>query len=204
MRAIYGKKLAMSQTFFKDGERVPVTKISAGPCLVAFQRTLAKDGYRSLGLSYQAGFSKKNGGKILREVRIEEGEELPVNEQVKVDKCFSPGDLVDVTGVSKGWGFAGVVKRHHFKGGPRTHGQSDRERAPGSIGSSTTPGRVMKGKRMAGKEGTKKKTIKNLLVVKVDPAKNELWLKGAVPGKAKGLLLIKNTGVKAKLVKELV
>lgn len=204
MKAILGKKNKMAQVFCKDGERLPVTKISAGPCSVVFEKNVEKDGYHSLGISYKAGLSKKNEGKILREVRIEEEERLPVNEEIKVDKFFSPGDLVDITGVSKGWGFAGVVKRHHFAGGPRTHGQSDRERAPGSIGSSTTPGRVMKGKRMAGKEGDKQRTVKNLLVIKVDPLNNELWIKGAVPGKAKGLLLIRNTNIKAKSIKELI
>ena len=144
----------------------------------------------------------ENKPLFLREIRINEEERLPVGEIITVDKVLEAGDLVDVTGISKGFGFTGVVKRYHFKGGPRTHGQSDRERAPGSIGQATTPGRVYKGKRMAGKEGGKRKTIKNLLVVKVDPSQNKVILKGSIPGKNKGLLIIKKTGERAKVIKE--
>ena len=201
MKAILGQKVKMSQVFSKNGERFPVTEIIAGPCSVVFQRTSEKNGYLSLGLN----FGTKKDGKPLKvgEVRITEEEKIPVGEIITVDKVFTQGDLVDVVGTSKGLGFTGVVKRYHFKGGPRTHGQSDRERAPGSIGQSTTPGRVYKGKRMAGKEGNKRNTVKNLLVVKVDSQNNKLVLKGAVPGKAKGLLVIKNTGKKVKNIPEL-
>lgn len=201
----------MTQLFSKDGERFPVTEINAGPCAVAFERTTDKDGYLALGLSFgtkrvslKKEASQRNKPLFLREIRVSQEEKLPVGEVITVDKVFTPGDLVNVTGWSKGWGFAGVVKRHHFKGGPRTHGQSDRERAPGSIGSTTTPGRVMKGKRMPGKEGNKRKTLKNLLVVKVDAAGNKLFVKGAVPGKPKELLIIKNTGLKSQFAKEII
>jgi len=113
--------------------------------------------------------------------------------EVKLTEIFKEGELITVRGVSKGKGFAGVVKRHHFAGGPRTHGQSDRERAPGSIGSTTTPGRVLKGKRMAGRKGSERVTVKNLKILKIDPEKNILYLQGAVPGVRKGKLeLIKN------------
>lgn len=195
----------MTQVFTKTGERFPVTEIAAGPCLVSFTRTMDKDGYNALGLTFGQKKDGKNGLKplFLREVRVDEEEILSAGETLTVDKIFSPGDAVDITGISKGWGFAGVVKRHHFKGGPRTHGQSDRERAPGSIGSSTTPGRVLKGKRMAGKEGNKKKTIKNLEILKVDAGGNKILVKGSIPGKSRGLLVIKNTGQQNKKLKEL-
>lgn len=198
MKSILGKKVKMKQVFSKDGERFPVTEIIAGPCPVIFEKKLAKDGYEAIGLGF--GNRDKDGKtpKFLREVRVVQDEKVPVGEIITVEKLFVPGDLVDITGTSKGWGFAGVVKRHHFKGGPRTHGQSDRERAPGSIGQTTTPGRVYKGKRMAGKSGDRKKTIKNLLVVHVDGENNRILVKGAVSGKRNGLLIIKNTDKKKK------
>lgn len=125
------------------------------------------------------------------------GRRIPVTliqagKDVKIGDVFKPGDHIQVTGTSKGKGFAGVVKRHHFKGGPRTHGQSDRERAPGSIGQTTTPGRVYKGKRMAGRMGGNRVTVKGLQVVSVDPNKNTIWVKGLVPGPSRGLISIKN------------
>lgn len=125
----------------------------------------------------------------------ETGRNFPVTlllgKEAKLGEIFQPGDLINVVGTSKGKGFAGVVKRHHFAGGPRTHGQSDRERAPGSIGSTTTPGRVLKGKRMAGRMGHGRTTVKNLLIAKVDTEKNILYVRGAVPGVRKGLLSLK-------------
>lgn len=188
-----GKKLRMGQVFSKDGERFPVTEILAGPCVVAFERTDKKDGYLALGL----GFGKKKKREtfeFLREVKLKDLEEkVPVGTKITVDQIIKPGDLVDITGTSKGLGFTGVVKRYHFRGGPRTHGQSDRERAPGSIGQTTTPGRVYKGKRMAGKEGGKRKTVKNLLVLSINEAEGKILVKGAVPGKPKGLLIIKKS-----------
>lgn len=123
------------------------------------------------------------------------GRSFPVTllrgQKEKLSEVFQEGDRLQVTGISKGKGFAGVVKRHHFAGGPRTHGQSDRERAPGSSGSTTTPGRVYKGKRMAGRMGGEKKTVKNLLVAKVEAEKNILYVKGAVPGRTRGLVEVK-------------
>jgi len=126
-----------------------------------------------------------------------EGQAFPVTfllgKEGKLAEAFQEGDRVTLSGVSKGKGFAGVVKRHHFHGGPRTHGQSDRERAPGSIGSTTTPGRVLKGKRMAGRMGGEKVTIKNLLIAKIDPEKNIILVKGAIPGHKKSLLWVRKS-----------
>lgn len=194
----------MTQVFSKEGERFPVTEIMAGPCPVAFEKTSDKDGYQALGLTL-GGKNKKGQYKFLREIRLESNEEkFPVGETIIVDQVFRPGDLVEITGTSKGFGFTGVVKRHHFKGGPRTHGQSDRERAPGAVGSATTPGRIFKGKRMAGKEGRKRITVKNLLVISIDKPNNKILVKGAVPGKAKGFLIIKKTGEQKNFQKEII
>lgn len=200
MKEIIGKKGEMKQIFSKGGERFPVTEIFAGPCRVAFERTMEKDGYLALGLAWETG--KKT--PFLKEVRISSEERLPVGETVTAEKVFQAGDVIDIRGRSKGLGFAGVVKRHHFKGGPHTHGQSDRERAPGSIGSTTTPGRVMKGKRMAGKEGYKYRTVKNLLVVKVDQEKNRIFVKGAIPGKKNDFVFLKKVGNDSKFKAEII
>jgi large subunit ribosomal protein L3 len=144
--------------------------------------------------SPQKGHLKEIGQfKHLREFSVEDVNSVQVGQKVDVD-MFKPGDLLDVTGISKGKGFAGVVKRHHFAGGPKTHGQSDRHRAPGSIGATTSPGRVLKGTRMAGHMGDRRVTERNLKVLDVDSARHLLLVKGAVPGSKKGLLLIKKAG----------
>ena len=133
------------------------------------------------GHTKKAGMTEKP--RFFRSVIVSEvGENEKLGSVVKIDDVFAPGDVIRVTGISKGKGFAGVVKRHHFKGGPKTHGQSDRERAPGSIGSTTTPGRVFKGKRMAGRLGGERVVVRNLTVVSVDPKANELGIKGVIPG----------------------
>lgn len=175
------------------------TFLLAGPCVV----TNLKDANKvQLGFGRKnkpskpvAGFFKKIGlkdcSKNLREAYKEEAEKLEVGQEIKVSDVFKEGDLVSVTGISKGKGFSGVVKRWNFKGGPKTHGQSDRQRAPGSSGSTTTPGRVFKGKKMAGKTGANKKTIDNLEVLKIDQENNILVVKGAVPG-IRGSLLVVN------------
>lgn len=207
LNAILGKKIEQSQYFRENGQRIPVTLIKAGPCPVVQIKTPKKDGY----FAYQLGFgekkrplkpilghSQKGGLKIvpryLQEVRSESNgsdqRELKPGEVIKVGEVLKVGDKVQVTGTAKGKGFAGVVKRWGFAGGPRTRGQSDRERAPGSIGSTTTPGRVYKGKKMAGRMGGQKVTIKNLEVVEVEGEKNLLVLKGLVPGAKRSLLLI--------------
>jgi large subunit ribosomal protein L3 len=142
-----------------------------------------------------AGHLKKAGlemkPRFLREVSVPEGEEIAPGTEINVSQVFVEGDVVRVTGVSKGKGFAGVVKRHHFRGGPKTHGQSDRERSPGSIGQTTTPGRVYRGKRMAGRMGSDTVTVRNLKVVKVEGETNTLFIKGLVPGGKHALLMIR-------------
>ncbi len=197
-----GRKIGMTQLFQNDGE-VVVTAIEAGPCLVTQVKTEAKDGYDAVQLGFgdakrvnspQKGHLKGTGQfKYLREFSVEDVNSVQVGQKFDVG-MFKPGDLLDVTGISKGKGFAGVVKRHHFAGGPKTHGQSDRHRAPGSIGATTSPGRVLKGTRMAGHMGNKRVTVRNLKVLDVDVARHLLLVKGAVPGSKKGLLLIEKAG----------
>jgi len=193
-----GRKIGMTQLFRDDGE-VVVTAIEAGPCFVTQVKTEANDGYDAVQLGFgdakrinspQKGHLKGVGQlRYLREFDVDDISSVQVGQKIDVD-MFKPGDLIDVTGVSKGKGFAGVVKRHHFAGGPKTHGQSDRHRAPGSIGATTSPGRVLKGTRMAGHMGDKRVTVRNLKVLDVDSARHLLLVKGAVPGSKKGLLLI--------------
>jgi len=196
---LIGRKLGMAQIFMKDGSVIPVTTIEAGPCTVVQVKTAENDGYQAVQLGFgekrrlkepEKGHLKGLGKfRYLREFRWEAGQEVKPGQQFQVD-LFQPGDRVDVTGVSKGKGFAGGVKRHHFAGGPKTHGQSDRHRAPGSVGSTTTPGRVYKGKRMAGHMGAERVTVQGLEVVQADKDKNLLLVRGAVPGARGGLLLI--------------
>lgn len=201
-QGIIGKKMGMSQTFGDDGKVQAVTAIEAGPCTVTQVKTAAKDGYNAIQLGFGKTKQPKRGRtkekeaeqfKYLRELRLDENETAEVGQNIDVS-LFKAGDLVDVTGISKGKGFAGVVKRHHFAGGPKTHGQSDRHRAPGAIGATTSPGRVLKGTRMAGHMGDRKVTVCNLEIFEADPARNLLLVKGAVPGSKNGLLFIKKTG----------
>src|SRR4030043_1852494 len=164
IQGLIGRKIGMTQLFQDDGE-VVVTAIEAGPCFVTQVKNEAKDGYNAVQLGFseakrlnspQKGHLKGTGQfKFLREFNVEDTKSVEVGQKVDVD-MFKPGDLLDVTGISKGKGFAGVVKRHHFAGGPKTHGQSDRHRAPGSIGATTSPGRVFKGLRMAGHMGDRR------------------------------------------------
>jgi len=200
---IIGRKLGMTQVFGDDGRVDAVTAIEAGPCTVTQVRTAAGEGYNAAQLGFgevkklsspERGHLKDLGQfKYLREFRLDDVETAEVGQKVDVS-LFKSGDLIDVTGVSKGKGFAGVVKRYHFAGGPKTHGQSDRHRAPGSIGATTTPGRVFKGLRMAGHMGNKRVTVSHLQVFQVDPGRNLLLVKGAVPGAKNGLLLIRKSG----------
>ncbi len=199
LQGIIGKKLGMTQVFRDNGRVETVTAIEAGPCTVTQVKTVAEEGYNAAQLGFgqakrlnspQKGHLKELGQfKYLREFRVDDTEAIKVGERVDVS-LFKTGDLVDVTGVSKGKGFAGVVKRHHFAGGPKTHGQSDRHRAPGSIGATTSPGRVLQGTRMAGHMGNRQVTVQNLKVFEADPARNLLLVEGAVPGAKNGLLLI--------------
>jgi len=193
---ILGKKIGMTSVFDDHGQMIPCTVIEAGPCYVTQIKTKDKDGYDAIQLGYDEikerlvnkpmkGHFKRGGVKpvrLLSEFRNFNGLQLELGQEVKVD-LFHQGDVVDVTGRSKGRGFQGVVKRHHFGGvGMATHGQSDRVRAPGSIGASSYPSRVLKGMRMSGRMGGERVTVKNLKVVKVIADSNILIVKGSVPG----------------------
>jgi len=196
---LIARKLGMTQIFNGEGRLCGVTVLEAGPCVVTQVKTRDRDGYDALQLGF--GRVKRLNRPVrghlkglppvrwLREFRLSEPVEYKRGDVLDVT-LFRPGDVVNVTGVSKGRGFAGVVKRHGFGGGPKTHGQSDRHRAPGSIGSTTFPGRVYKGKRMAGHMGCERVTVKNLEVVRVDPERHLIMVKGGVPGSRNGLVLI--------------
>lgn len=204
MEGIIGKKLGMSRIFNPDGQVIPVTVIQAGPCPVVQVKTEAKEGYRALQLGFDTkrkslftlpvlghfAKAKVEPLRTLKEIRINRTEEVTVGQEVKVD-IFTVGEKVHVTGISKGLGFQGTVRRHKFRGGSKSHGQSDRERAPGSVGASSYPSRTFKGQRMAGRMGGEKVTIKNLEVAGVDVEKNLLLIKGAVPGKKNAFLTIR-------------
>lgn len=222
INTILGSKGNCSQTFI-EGMRIPVTKVIAGPCVVTQIKKEEKDGYFAI----QLGFSSRKGKnttkplqghlkankqinkstnkeefpRFLQEIRLDKEPEFKVGDVINVSEVFNRGDIVSVTGVSKGKGFAGVVKRHHFRGGPRTHGQSDRERAPGSIGQTTTPGRVYKGKRMAGRMGGEQTTVKNLHIINVNTETNEIEISGQVPGTVGTMLTIKK--IKSGSLKDL-
>jgi large subunit ribosomal protein L3 len=202
MPGIIGKKVGMTQVFRDNGKMEAVTLIEAGPCTVTQVKTADKEGYDAIQLGFgqakrltkaEQGHIKELGKfRYLREFSIADPKSVKVGDKIDVN-VFQTGDVVNVAGISKGKGFAGVVKRHHFKGGPKTHGQSDRWRAPGSIGSTTTPGHVVKGMRMAGHMGLERVTARRLEVLKADPEKNLLLVIGAVPGNRNGLLLISKT-----------
>ena len=202
-QGIIGKKLGMTQIFRDNGKVEAVTAIEAGPCAVVQVKTAAREGYNALQIGFgqakrlsspQRGHLKDLGQfRYLREFRADDIEGVQVGDRIDVS-LFQVGDLVDVTGVSKGKGFAGVVKRHGFAGGPKTHGQSDRHRHPGSIGAGTSPGRVFKGTKMAGHMGSERVTVRKLEVFQTDPDRNLLLVKGAVPGASNGLLLIRKSG----------
>ncbi len=203
---ILGKKIGMTRIFLDTGEVVVVSAIEVGPCYVTQVKKQVKDGYDAIQLGYnnfgklnspQKGHLKRAGSNTeltenldyLREFRTHDIESVKDGE--KVDLGFlESGDRVTVRGISKGKGFAGVVKRYHFRGGPKTHGQSDRHRAPGSIGSGSSPGRVLKGLHMAGHMGDEKCTVRNLKVVKVDMGRSLLLVNGATPGAKNSILAI--------------
>jgi len=203
LKGLIGKKIGMTQIFDENGAAVPVTIIEAGPCFVTQICTPEKEGYSAVQLGFdevkpkrlsggELGHLKKSNTPPLRFVRefTVKDPQVSVGDQVKVD-LFVTGDTVDVIGTSKGKGFAGAVKRYHFRGGPATHGPSDRERAPGSRGSGTTPGRVYKGARGAGHMGNDRVTAQNLKVVLIDVERNLIGVRGAVPGSRNGLVLVK-------------
>jgi len=206
LKGLIGKKIGMTQIFDEAGLAIPVTLIEAGPCFVTQVRTLENDGYSSVQLGFAEVNSKRlTGGELghlkrnnlpplrtLREFRTKEPG-VKEGETVTVASAFAKGDHVDVTGTSKGKGFAGAVKRYHFRGGPKTHGQSDRNRGPGSRSSTTTPGRVYKGARGPGHMGNEQVTAQNLSVVLIDAERNLLGVRGAVPGSKKGVVVIKES-----------
>lgn len=189
--AILGTKLEMTQKFDKKGLRMPVTRVKAGPCQVAKILTLDKDGYHAILLSFGEKKKLRKKSNYLKEIRLEKLPDVKVGDEIKVGQVFKVGDKIKVTGWAKGKGFAGVVKRWGFAGGPATHGQSDRERAPGSIGQTTTPGRVFKGKKMPGRAGGQKVTISGLIVTDIDEKNSLLEIKGLLPGPRNGFLIIK-------------
>lgn len=202
VEGIIGRKISMTQVFGQDGRVDSVTAIEAGPCFVIQIKRVEKEGYDAVQLGF--GEAKrlnqplkghlKNLGmlKHLREFKASDIESIEIGHKVDVS-IFKAGDVVDVSGISKGKGFAGVVKRYHFGGGPKTHGQSDRHRAPGSIGAGTTPGRVLKGQRMAGHMGNERVTVRKLKVIEADPERNLLLVRGAVPGARNGLVTIRKS-----------
>lgn len=231
INTILGSKGVNSQTFI-EGFRIPVTKVTAGPCVVTQIKNMDTDGYWAVQLGFankrpkvtskplqghltksqnlqesktspsaKASADKQTYPRHLREIRLDKEPEFKIGDIIKVADIFGAGDVVAVTGVSKGKGFAGGVKRHGFAGGPRTHGQSDRERAPGSIGQTTTPGRVYRGKRMAGRMGSDQITIKNLHIVSVNADSGEIEISGQIPGTLGSLVTIRK--IKAGSLKDL-
>jgi large subunit ribosomal protein L3 len=205
---LLGKKVGMTSVFDENGQAVPCTVIEAGPCYVTQVKTRARDGYDAVQLGFDEikdsritkplrghlARAKSKALRLIREFSVVNGQSLKEGSEVRVD-VFQQGDIVNVTGRSKGRGFQGVVKRHHFGGvGLVTHGQSDRVRAPGSIGASSYPSRVIKGMRMAGRMGFERVTVRNLRVVKVIPESNLLIVKGSVPGAINGYLEIVKKG----------
>ena len=204
VQALLGKKIGTTQYFDQTGRAVCVTALEVGPCTVTQVKSVERDGYSSAQIGFEEvkkrtqpldGHLKPSGGlfRHLREVDIDDGGEVEVGQKLDVG-LFEPGQKVDATGNSKGRGFAGGVKRHNFRGGPKTHGQSDRHRAPGSIGAGSTPGRVIKGLKMAGHMGNARVTVRNLKVVEADVDRNLLLLEGAVPGAHNSIIMIRKTG----------
>jgi large subunit ribosomal protein L3 len=201
IQGLIGRKLGMTQIFDDTGVVHPVTVIECGPNVVTQIKTSDKDGYEAIQLGFgldkrlnkpEQGHRRTSGfmSRTLRELKADNVDEFEVGQVIKAD-TFEVGELVDITGTSIGRGFQGGVKRHGFKGGPKTHGQSDRHRAPGSIGSSATPGRVFKGLRMAGHMGHERVTVQNLTVLRVDLERNLLLVQGSVPGPINGVLLVR-------------
>lgn len=204
MRGLIGKKIGMTQVFGEHGKMIPVTVVEAGPCVVTQVKTEDKDGYTAVQLGFgerkekhtnkpmKGLFDKANTSpkRLLSEFEPIQGFNYKIGQEFGAT-IFKEGDFVNVTGTSKGKGFAGVIKRHGFSRGPATHGQKEYLRSPGSIGQASDPSRVFKGMRMAGHKGVEKVTVSNLEVVGVDSEKNQLLIKGAVPGVQNSYILIK-------------
>jgi large subunit ribosomal protein L3 len=203
IEGLLGRKIGMTQVFSPVGEAVPVTVIEVGPCVVTQIRNKDRDGYEAVQIGFgevsPKSLTKPEQGHLagagrlvrhLREFGADNIEDHQVGEVLDAD-VFTPGQIIDVTGTSKGRGFQGVVKRHGFSGGPKTHGQSDRHRAPGSIGAGTDPGHVWKGTRMAGRMGNRRVTVQNLQVVEVMADRHLLLVRGSVPGAKNGLVMVR-------------
>jgi large subunit ribosomal protein L3 len=200
LEGLLGKKLGMTQVFDSNGQIHAVTVIEAGPVVVTQVKTAAKDGYEAVQIGFgdkrklnkpmRGHLGKQGNFRTLTEFKVVGDGEYTVGDKVGLE-LFEEGDLVHVTGRSRGRGFAGGVRRYNFRGGPKTHGQSDRHRAPGSIGSGTTPGRVYKGQRMAGHMGAVQVTSKNLRVIAKDEGKGLLLIEGAVPGATNGTVRVR-------------
>ena len=208
IHGIIGKKIGTTQVFRDDGRTDAVTVVEAGPCTVTQIKTEESDGYAGVQLGFEpvkrlnkaeAGHLRDIDGdfRVLREFGLDDVSEVELGERIDAS-LFGAGDLVDATARAKGRGFQGGVKRYNFRGGPKTHGQSDRHRAPGSIGAGTTPGKVLKGLRMAGHMGNNRVTVRKLEVVEADVSRNLLFIKGAVPGSRNSLVLIKKSGTRKR------
>lgn len=205
MKAILGYKRGMTRVFDENGESVPVTVIEAGPCVVTQLKTPATDGYSAIQLGFgevaakrlkrpAQGHLAKSGGRSLRslrEVRLDVAADLPQLGSIVDAGIFGAGDKVNITGVSRGLGWQGAIKRHGFHRQRKTHGQTDRHRAPGSVGAGTTPGKTFKGMKMAGRMGGDRVTVRNMTIVLADPERNLIAVKGAVPGHRGGLLMVR-------------
>jgi large subunit ribosomal protein L3 len=213
IQLLLGKKIGQTQKFLQDGTRIPVTEIAVPDNAIVQVKTDEKDKYTAVQIGIGSkkkptrptlGHAKKANlvevPATIREVRVDKENQLKAGDFLTVAQVFKPGDIVDVSGTSKGKGFAGVVKRHHFRGGPATHGQSDRLRAPGSIGQTTTPGRVYKGKRMAGRMGHEIVTIKNLKVIAINEVNKKIYVSGLIPGVRNSVVWITLTGEDKKFV----
>ncbi|MGI9145921.1 MAG: 50S ribosomal protein L3 [Chloroflexota bacterium] len=211
IQALLGRKLGMTRLFDENGVVTASTLVEAGPCFVTQLRSQAVDGYTAVQLGFgdtrrqtkpqkghlkKAGLPERQGLSQLREVPADSLDDLELGARVDAS-IFEQGEIVDVIGSSKGKGFAGVMKRHNFRGGPKTHGQSDRWRHSGSVGSGTTPGRTFKGMRMGGHLGDARITVKNLRILSVDPERNLVALRGAIPGPKGGLIMIRKKSLEA-------
>ncbi len=207
MNGLIGKKLGMTQLFTADGSVVPVTVIETGPCVVVQKKEAERDGYSALQIGFggkknqrvrkpeQGHLAKAGKGafEVLREFRSEDAARYAVGQEIKVADLFKIGDRVDVAGVSKGRGFAGVIKRWSFAGFPGSHGTHEYFRHGGSIGNRSFPGRVFKGKKMAGQLGNERASVQNLEVIEVRAESNLLFIKGSVPGAPRGVVLVRRT-----------
>jgi large subunit ribosomal protein L3 len=211
MTGLIGKKIGMTQVFSANGSLVPVTVIEAGPCIVIQKKEVDRDGYDALQLGYgakkpqlvnkprQGHVAKAGKGPfgILREFQFEDPASYEVGQEIKVSDLFHTGDRIDVTGTSKGRGFSGVMKRWNFRGLPRSHGTHESFRGGGSIGNASYPGKVFKGKKMAGQWGNERVSVQNLEVIDIRADQNLLLVRGAVPGAKRGIILIRRA-VKGK------